>query len=76
MGARIHDPEKRKKVWRLDPEKAGISCCIGDIGSHAYQMIEFVTGLQVKSVLADLNYLYDDNSLDIDGTVLLRFSEQ
>lgn len=71
----IHDKEKRSNVWRLDPEKAGISCCIGDIGTHAYNMAEYLTGMEVTSVLADLNYLYEDNSLDIDGTVLLRFSE-
>ncbi len=39
----IHDKEKRSSTWRLDPEKSGISCCMGDIGVHAYQMIEYVT---------------------------------
>jgi len=71
----IHDKEKRSNTWRLDPEKSGISCCIGDIGTHAYNMAEYVTGLNVDKVLADLNYLYDDNPMDIDGTVLLRFQE-
>ena len=71
----IHDKEQRANIWRLDPEKAGISCCIGDIGTHAYNMAEFLTGMEVTSVLADLNYLYEDNALDIDGTILLRFSE-
>ena len=69
----IHDKAKRSSTWRLDPEKAGISCCMGDIGVHAFNMIEFTTGLQIKSILADLNYLYDDNKMDIDGTVLVRF---
>ncbi len=69
----IHDPELRKTTWRLDPEKSGISCCMGDIGVHAYQMIEYMTGLEVKGILADLNHLYEDNQMDIDGTVLLRF---
>jgi predicted dehydrogenase len=71
----IHDKEQRSSTWRLDPEKSGISCCIGDIGVHAYQMIEYVTGMEVDSVLADLNHLYDDNQMDIDGTVLLRFEK-
>ena len=35
----IHDPEQRKTTWRLNPEKSGISCCMGDIGVHAYQML-------------------------------------
>lgn len=68
----IHDPEKRSTTWRLDPEKSGISCCIGDIGTHAFDMLEYVTGLRIQSILADLNYLYEDNKMDIDGTVLLR----
>lgn len=68
----IHDPESRKKVWRLHPDKSGQSCCIGDVGTHAFQMLEYVTGQPIKSILADLNYLYEDNVMDIDGTVLLR----
>lgn len=71
----IHDAEKRATTWRLDPEKSGISCCVGDIGTHAFDMIEYVTGMEVKKVLADLNYLYKDNKMDIDGSILLRFSE-
>jgi predicted dehydrogenase len=68
----IHDKEKRSTTWRLNPEKSGISCCIGDIGTHAFDMLEYVSGLKIESVLADLNYLYEDNKMDIDGTVLLR----
>lgn len=70
----IHDVNKRSSTWRLDPEKSGISCCIGDIGTHAFNMIEFISGLEVTKVLADLNYLYEDNQMDIDGTVLIRCS--
>lgn len=71
----IHDETKRANTWRLDPDKSGISCCVGDIGTHAFDMIEFVSGLEIKEVLADLNYLYKDNRMDIDGTILLRFSD-
>ena len=70
----IHDKEKRDSTWRLDPEKSGISCCVGDIGTHAFDMIEYVSGLKVDSVLADLNYVYDDNKMDVDGTMLIRCS--
>jgi predicted dehydrogenase len=71
----IHDPALRKSTWRLQPEKSGISCCMGDIGVHAYQMLEYVTGMKIKSILADLNHVYEDNQMDIDGTVLLRLAE-
>ena len=70
----IHDKEKRSTTWRLNPEKSGISCCVGDIGTHAFDMLEYISGLKIESVLADLNYLYEDNKMDIDGTVLLRCS--
>ena len=71
----IHDKSLRNSVWRLDPKKAGISSCIGDIGTHAYHMLEYLTDIKVKEVLADLNHLYEDNELDVDGTVLIRFSD-
>lgn len=71
----IHDKEARKTVWRLDPAKAGQSCCMGDIGVHAFNMAEYMTGLKTSSVLAELETLYDDNPLDIDGTALLRFED-
>ena len=70
----IHEKKKRNSTWRLDPEKSGISCCVGDIGTHAFNMVELVTSMKVQSVLADLNTLYDDNQMDIDANILIRFS--
>jgi predicted dehydrogenase len=49
---------------------------MGDIGVHAFNLIEYTTGLEVKEILADLNHVKDEISLDLDGTVLLRFSEK
>ena len=71
----IHDDKKRAETWRLQPEKSGISCCIGDIGTHAFDMLEYVSGMEVKHLLADLNYIYPDNKMDVDGTILIKFSE-
>ncbi len=62
-------------VWRLDPGHAGASSCMGDIGVHAFNLIEYTTGLEVKEVLADLNSVKEGIKLDLDGTVLLRFSK-
>ncbi|MCR9226130.1 MAG: Gfo/Idh/MocA family oxidoreductase [Flavobacteriaceae bacterium] len=75
MNPIIHDKEKRGTVWRLDPKKAGISSCMGDIGVHAFNMIEYTTGLQVQSLLCDFNYIYDDNVMDMDGTALIRMDK-
>jgi predicted dehydrogenase len=74
INAVIHDPARRKNVWRLDPRKGGQSCCIGDIGVHAFNLIEYTAALQVEQALADISTLYPDNELDVDGSVLLRLS--
>tara|TARA_R110002074_G_scaffold149035_5_gene301298 strand:- start:71359 stop:72498 length:1140 start_codon:yes stop_codon:yes gene_type:complete len=71
----IHDKAKRSSVWRLDPKKAGISSCMGDIGVHAFNLVEYTTGLKVNELLCDFNYLYKDNKMDVDGTVLIRMSD-
>lgn len=71
----IHGGNARLSVWRLDPKVAGISSCMGDIGVHAFNMVEYATGLMVKEVLAVLSTLKPENTLDLDGNVLLRFDE-
>jgi predicted dehydrogenase len=72
----IHGGDSRiTGIWRLKPEFAGISSCMGDIGVHAFNLIEYTTGMQVKEVLSDLSSVKDDVELDLDGTVLLRFGD-
>ena len=72
----IHGTESRiTGVWRLDPKHAGASSCMGDIGVHAFNLIEYTTGLEIKEVLSDLSQVKEDVALDLDGTVLLRFSK-
>ena len=62
-------------VWRLDPKHAGASSCMGDIGVHAFNLIEYTTGLEIKELLSDLNPVKEGIKLDLDGTVLIRFSK-
>jgi predicted dehydrogenase len=71
----IHGGNARLSVWRLDPKVSGISSCMGDIGVHAFNMIEYTTGLKIKEVLAVLSTLKPENPLDLDGNVLLKFDE-
>lgn len=72
----IHGTESRiTGVWRLDPKHAGVSSCMGDIGVHAFNLIEYTTGLEIKEILSDLSSVKDDVKLDLDGTVLLRFGK-
>ncbi|WP_093021673.1 Gfo/Idh/MocA family protein [Sphingobium sp. YR768] len=60
--------------WRVDPARAGLGGCIGDIGVHAFQLAEFVTGLEVAELLADLGTVVPGRLLDDDCSVFLRFS--
>jgi predicted dehydrogenase len=70
----IHGTDSRiKGIWRLEPENAGVSSCMGDIGVHAFNLIEYTTGLEIKQVLADLSPVKEGIKMDLDGTVLLRF---
>jgi predicted dehydrogenase len=62
-------------VWRFDPAQSGASSCMGDIGVHAFNLIEYTTGLEIKQVLSDLNSIKEGFKLDLDGTVMLRFDK-
>lgn len=59
--------------WRVDPAKAGLGGCIGDIGVHAFHLAEFVSGLRVEALLADLAAVVPGRQLDDDCAALLRF---
>jgi len=72
--AHKEDEGSKQATWRLDPKKSGISCCMGDIGVHAANLAEYVTGLDITEVCADLSSNVTGRVLDDDGTVLLRFS--
>ena len=65
---------QKQADWRTDPTRAGASCCIGDIGSHAENLAEYITGLQIESVCAELTTFVTGRKLDDDGSVLLRFT--
>lgn len=59
--------------WRTDPEKSGIAGAMGDIGTHAAQLAEYVSGLKMTALCADLNIVVPGRRLDDDGNVLLKF---
>jgi len=61
-------------AWRTDPTKSGKSGAMGDIGTHAAHLAEYITGLQITQLCADLNILVDGRALDDDGNVLLKFN--
>jgi predicted dehydrogenase len=60
-------------AWRTDPKKSGKAGAMGDIGTHAAHLAEYISGLKITKLCADLNILVEGRALDDDGNVLLRF---
>jgi predicted dehydrogenase len=73
LATRLESEGQKQASWRTDPNRAGASCCIGDIGTHAAQLTEYVTALEIEEVCADLTSFVEGRRLDDDGSVLLRF---
>ena len=61
-------------AWRTDPTKSGKAGCMGDIGTHAAHLAEYISGLQITHLCADLNIMVPGRALDDDGNVLLKFN--
>jgi predicted dehydrogenase len=61
-------------AWRTDPKKSGKSGCMGDIGTHAAHLAEYISGLKITRLCADLNIMVEGRALDDDGNVLLKFN--
>lgn len=70
----LESSDNKQADWRTDPTKSGASGAIGDIGTHAFNMSEYVTGLKVTKLCADLNIVVEGRKLDDDGSVLLKFN--
>jgi len=63
----------RQAEWRTDPQRAGVAGCVGDIGVHAFNLAEYITGLHVTKVCADLSFTVPHRRLDDQASALLRF---
>jgi len=59
--------------WRSDPARSGKTCCVGDIGTHAFHLAEYVTGLHTSRLMADLSTLVPGRKLEDDANMLLHF---
>lgn len=73
LASRLESTGQKQAGWRTDPKQAGASCCMGDIGSHCENLAEYITGLQISEMCADLTSYVPGRKLDDDGNVLLRF---
>ena len=65
---------QKQAAWRMDPAQAGPGGSLGDIGTHAFHLAEFITGLEVKSLLAELNAFVAGRLLDDNAQIMLRFA--
>jgi len=65
---------QQQAAWRTDPKQSGGAGCMGDIGTHAENLSEYITGLKIKEVCADLSIFVKGRRLDDDGNCLLRFN--
>ncbi len=72
---RLTGRENMQASWRTDPKRSGRSCAMGDIGTHAANLAEFVTGLRITEVLADLTTFVKGRRLDDDGSVLFHMEK-
>lgn len=65
---------QKQATWRADPKQSGGCGCMGDIGTHCENLAEYVSGLKIKELCADLTTFVKGRKLDDDGNVLLRFN--
>ena len=74
LASRLEATGQKQAAWRLDPARAGASCCLGDIGTHAAHLCEYVTGLRIERVAADLTTFVEGRPLEDDASILMRLS--
>ncbi len=75
LSTKLEDSGQKQAGWRTDPERSGAGGCIGDIGTHAYNLACFVTGLEATSLCADIDTFVEGRELDDNAHVLLRFED-
>jgi len=77
LGKKEEDTGENKQAeWRTDPKRSGAAGAVGDIGSHTMHLLEFVTGLKVQEVAADLTTFVEGRKLDDDASILIRLNHQ
>ena len=75
LATRLERTGMKQAEWRTDPDRSGGSGCMGDIGTHAENLAEYVTGLRIVELCADLTTFVGGRPLDDDGNVLVRFQK-
>ncbi|HEY0944086.1 MAG TPA: Gfo/Idh/MocA family oxidoreductase [Opitutaceae bacterium] len=73
LSTRLEQAGQKQASWRTDPKRSGAAGCIGDIGTHAENLVEYITGLEIEELCADLTTFVPGRKLDDDGSVLVRY---
>ena len=73
LSTRLEATDQKQADWRTDPKRSGIAGAMGDIGTHAENLAEYITGLKITRLCADLSTFVEGRRLDDDGNVLLQF---
>jgi predicted dehydrogenase len=76
LATKLEKSGQKQADWRTDPARSGLGGAIGDIGSHAEQLVSYITGLEIDSICADLTTFVAGRRLDDDANLLLRFAER
>jgi len=74
LSTALESEGQKQATWRMDPESAGVAGAVGDIGTHSFHLAEFVTGLRVQRIAADLSAHVPGRKLDDNAQMLLRFA--
>ncbi len=75
LATKLEDEDAKQAVWRTDPAQSGAAGCIGDIGTHAENLAEYITGLRMTEICADMSAFVEGRKLDDDGNMLVHFEK-
>lgn len=73
LSTKLEASGQKQAAWRTDPQRSGIAGAMGDIGTHAENLAEYITGLKISELCADISTFVPGRQLDDDGNVLLHF---
>ncbi len=73
LARKVESEGHKQALWRIDPAKTGAANCLGDIGTHAENLAEYVTGLKIKELCADITSFVEGRVLEDDANLLVRF---
>jgi len=70
----IVENESKQASWRTDPKRSGISNCVGDIGTHMENMVQYMTGLKISKLCANLDIVGEGRTLDTNAEILVKYN--